>query len=315
MRQHCLFTEGGIREKNMPKVKNLLDEISNTIILPIKPEIKIYPEKHENNQNKFCLFLYSDILGYRNLLEQKGTEFLHDKILSSINSIKDIIDSENDSWEIFFGKENGIKFHIASDTIIIYFEIDNYNEIRYYFSEFIDICSMIYIELLFQHNIRLRGLISLTHDYKIEENLAYTFGNIAELYKSEKELKIIGIVIAIKNFPEFINIAFRPMDYCYILFNQKYSSKLEYQLPFINLFTYKTSSFMYYRGYSFGEIGYKLQRELVDKNTNKDVFFKLINTIEYFKKIISFIESEKLVKDYPDPTIELDQITLEWYQQ
>lgn len=170
-----------------------------------------------NNQK--CIYLYADILGYKNLLKTKNVSDLKEILNSSILDIEEIIKEHNNSNPLFITdkirhiydpnfliRTRNLKMYFAFDTIVIYWDnlhkdedTDNNSINLYDLDFFLNLCSIVFINLYVKYDILIRGVISISRDFFIDNNI-FIIKDIEKSFLLEKNQSWGNIILCDNEF-------------------------------------------------------------------------------------------------------------------
>jgi len=169
--------------------------------------------------NKKCIYLYSDILGYKDLISKNSVQELKEITESILTSIERLIEIESKKEHSILAKfsqfqnplkSGNIKLYFAFDTIVLYWEkfdsTFNWKE----YDAFLNLVSIIYLELLTQYGILIRGVISESENYFIDERI-FIIKEIEKSYLVEKNQNWSNIIISLPGVYDITNPGL-PMD-------------------------------------------------------------------------------------------------------
>ncbi len=128
-------------------------------------------------KDKWRIYLYADILGYKDLLKRNSSLSIKNKIFSVIRDIQELIteELEKDKNRYYILseplKQGKLGLYFAFDTIVVYWKDLNLNVTWKEFDGFLDFVSLIYINLLVKHKLLIRGAITITKDYFINNKV------------------------------------------------------------------------------------------------------------------------------------------------
>ncbi len=164
-----------------------------------------------------CIYLYADILGYKDLLNTKSVNQIKNimqGVLGDIDKLlkKRVKESEKanvvnksefqklfkDWSKTFYAFETGkLKFYFAFDTIVIYWSelSDENNFFQEHQELFLNLISTVYLILFVKFSILIRGTISKTKNYYIDDRI-FIIKDIEKSYLIEKYQNWSGIVIS-----------------------------------------------------------------------------------------------------------------------
>lgn len=129
-----------------------------------------------------CIYLYADILGYKDLLKNQSVNEVRNIMRSCLIEIQTIINNKEDD-----SHKRNIRYYFAFDTIVILWDdlstdrklLDNELDI------FLNLVSKIYLNLYINHDILIRGAISISSDYYIDNEI-FIIKDIENAYQVEK---------------------------------------------------------------------------------------------------------------------------------
>ncbi len=240
----------------------------------------------------FALVCYTDILGYRALLERLGARALHSLLESALNHVDTSIADENrsraegrlsqDPISLLITKElvGDIEAYFAFDTIIFTLKDLDYENLADGVGRFLAFCSRAYLRLLIESGIMLRGLVAVSQDYVIE-GPRITLREIDLLYRIEKALLFGGIVVAIPY------LQLLPSWHCSrwgedaVTYRNVPCKDYERMLPVLNLGFDQTVKWLIDEGLSIGSAGKRLESEI--ECAENEAKRKIDNTIAYLR--------------------------------
>jgi hypothetical protein len=247
------------------------------------------------NNDNYCIYFYGDVLGYRELLKNNSIADLAGKLKTSIGDVESLVRGKQDRNEasrqrlstepeilqrfFSFATEGHFSSYFAFDTLLLFYKDISKATLQMRFQEFLLFSSSIYLLLLSKYNIKLRGVISLTNEYFVDEQLILV-KNIDESFALEKLQEWSGILINIPDLHELDwGIGTAAEDEVLYYGVPTKNGTLEY--PVLNPINKYTVGFLLEQSLSLLAVIQRLDRDSRTPNIDPIVAGKLRNTSEF----------------------------------
>ncbi|MGD0238136.1 MAG: hypothetical protein ABSC55_26845 [Syntrophorhabdales bacterium] len=241
-------------------------------------------------KDRYCAYFYGDILGYKELLLRKSVSKLAEDMRSAISAVDQIVQPEQAKIEAgrsdpltrqyFRWAANGlIGSYCAFDTIVIFFKDISYDTLNTRFEDFLELCSSLYLSFLIGSGLKLRGVISITKSYVIDEHL-FLVDNISRAFELEKAQEWSGIVV---DFPDGMNLdwGYGPLADDHLIFYEVPTKTGRIEYPVLNPVNKGNIQFLRTRSWSLLKAIESLYMEMQTAKTNIEAAQKLKNTYDF----------------------------------
>lgn len=249
---------------------------------------------------KYCLYLYADILGYRELLREKGVYEVNSILKEYLSNINKIVMIEQNhikskqkllkrapkKWRYLGDYAVGEFNHFfAFDTIILCFKDISYPVLEQRLRDFLLLASTLYLLLWLKYNIKLRGVIKLTNEYIIEKDIVI-IKEINECFKLEKDQNWAGILVDISDMDNrFWGTGPASEDEC-LYYEVPFKSRPPEKRFVLNPINKYTVSFIRDNSLSVLKSLKSLEKEASSRKLSQDVKEKLLHTTFFIKECI-----------------------------